>query len=189
MGRVLAGLLALLLASGIFAAGPGRAEGDPSTAARVESAFRAAMQAWAADDYWRLWEMGMAGSRAAVPRGRFVGQMSRGCCKPLASGVGKVEIQVLGPDRAMVLVAMTLDRCGGSQTQAVQVALVASLEEETWRWNLSDWIGIAHYPAPSSVTPWLQPYRPAPRDFLDGREGCGVPATGGHRRPISFRRD
>lgn len=188
MGRVLAGLLALLLASGIFAAGPGRAEGDPSTAARVESAFRDAMHAWAADDVWGLWERGMAGSRAAVPRGRFVGQLTTGCCKPLANGVGKVEVQLLGPDRAMVVVVVLLDRCGGRETQEVKAALVARLEEEAWRWNLSDWIGIARYPSPSSVTP-PQPYRAAPRGFPDGREGCGVPAPGEHRQPISLRRD
>ena len=78
----------LVLAALMFAASPASSQNVASSseivARDVESALRAAMEAWAYDQHWKMWEMGTQASQISNPQRDFAEEMRLRMIKPAA---------------------------------------------------------------------------------------------------------
>lgn len=138
-------------------------------AQQAESAFRSAMEAWAYDEYWRLWDMGTRATRAAISQGDFTDRMRTGTTRP-AAGKQVEAIQVVpeSPDTAVAYVRFGLEEKHGPQEETTERPFFLRLEDGRWTVNLWDFVGLAYYFPPIFV-----PDRPlvAPRPRLPGPKG------------------
>ena len=101
MARVLT--VFLIGVGGLFWRGPSAmaATTTHEVAQQAEWAFRSAMQAWAYEQYWRLWDMGSRASRAALSREDFTERMRRGNTRPAAGRqVEALAVTSNSPDSA-----------------------------------------------------------------------------------------
>jgi len=147
----LASGLAILLVSA--AIDPGR-QAEPYDSQDVDLAFRAAVNAWAYNEYWRLYGMGTRDSRAALSEKDFVLQMEQGVRRP-GIGVEIVDVHIRGV-YAVIRAKVRMEygryvheRIGnrplptGPTDEVIQSVLI--YEEGQWRVNLSQFVGIARY--------------------------------------------
>jgi hypothetical protein len=150
---VLASAFAIALAAAgcAFAGDPQAAPQDPQL---VELAFRAAVSAWAYNEYWSLYGMGTRDSRAALSEKDFVLQMEQGARRP-GIGVEIVDVHIRGVHAVIrAKVRMEYGRYPGERfgnrppptgptDEMVQSVLV--YEDGAWRINLYQFVGMARY--------------------------------------------
>jgi hypothetical protein len=148
-----AAAFAIVLASvsGAFARDPQVAPQDPQFA---EVAFRAAVSAWAYNEYWSLYGMGTRDSRAVLSEKDFVLQMEQGARRP-GIGLEIVDVHIRGVHAVIrAKVRMEYGRCPGERfgnrppptgptDEVVQSVLV--YEDGAWRINLYQFVGMARY--------------------------------------------
>jgi len=118
----------------------------PEVAQEVEAAVRSAMQAWAYEEYWRLWDMGSRASRAALSREEFTERMRRGNTRP-AAGKQVEAIQVISnsSDSALVQVRCGLEDPRRAWAESTERPFLLRLEDGRWAMNLWDFVGLANY--------------------------------------------
>ena len=146
---------AIVLASvGFAVAGDPQPQAAPQDPQFVELAFRAAVTAWAYNEYWRLYGMGTKDSRAALSEKDFVVQMEQGWRRP-GIGVEIVDVHIRGVHAViraklrMEYGRYTRERIGswpfqtGPTDEMVQSVLL--YEEGEWRVNLYQLVGMARY--------------------------------------------
>ena len=112
----------------------------------VEWAFRSAMEAWAYEEYWRLWEMGTRTSRSALPREDFTDRMRRGNTHP-AAGKQIEMIQVLSTQHnsATVYVRFGVEDRRRSWAESTERPFLLNIEDGRWTVSLWDFVGLANY--------------------------------------------
>lgn len=128
------------------------AETSPEAIAQeIELAFRSAMEAWAYEEYWRLWEMGTRTSRSALPREDFTDRMRRGNTHP-AAGKQIEMIQVVStlPKSATVYVRFGLEDRRRSWVESSERPFLLNLEDGRWTVSLWDFVGLANYFPPDA---------------------------------------
>jgi hypothetical protein len=115
-------------------------------AQEAESTFRSAMEAWAYEEYWRLWDMGTRISRSALPREDFTDRMRRGNTHP-AAGKRIEMIQVLStqPKSATVYVRFGVEDRRRSWVESTERPFLLNLEDGRWTVSLWDFVGLANY--------------------------------------------
>jgi hypothetical protein len=124
----------------------------------AEAAFRSAMEAWAYDAYWRLWDMGTASSRKAISQQEFTDRMRRGNAV-LESG-GQIEAITVSSHSAQVVILearFVLRHLRRGWREVVQRPFLLMFEDEAWRVNLWDFVGLVSY-----FPPDVLPTPPAP---------------------------
>ena len=131
---------------------------SPATSLVIESAFRSAMEAWAAEAHWRLWEMGTSTTRAALPQSEFTDRLRRGNATP--ANHGDLEaVSVVSESAGIVLLRarFVLQHVRGSKSQVTERPFILKHEDGRWRVNLWDFVGMA-----SAFPPDYLPARPVP---------------------------
>jgi hypothetical protein len=159
----LIGLGVLLLPGASLAA-----DSTPEEVAQeAEAEFRSAMQAWAYEEYWRLWDMGSSASRAALSREEFTDRMRRGNSRPAAGKqVEAIQVTSSSPDSALVAVRFGLEDRRRPWAESTGRPFLLRLEDGRWRVNLWDFVGLANYfppdvfPGPPLIVPPPRPPRP-----------------------------
>jgi hypothetical protein len=147
-------------------------EGAPATpeavAQEAEAAFRSAMEAWAYDEFWRLWDMGSSASRAALSQADFTDRMRAGTTRPAAGKqVEAIRVTAQSPDVAMVYARFGLEDRRRPWAESTERPFVLRLEDTRWTVNLWDFVGLASYfpldaaPFPPLLAP--PPPLPSPR--------------------------
>jgi hypothetical protein len=123
------------------------ADSTPQEVAQeAEAAFRSAMQAWAYEEYWRLWDMGSSASRAALSREEFTDRMRRGNTRPAAGKqVEAVQTISSSPDSAMVAVRFGLEDKRRPWAESTDRPFLLRLEDGGWKVSLWDFVGLASY--------------------------------------------
>lgn len=123
-------------------------------AQEAETAFRSAMEAWAYEEYWRLWEMGTRPSRSALPRQDFTDRMRRGNTRPAAGKqVEEMQVNSSASDSVLVSVRFGLEDRRRAFTDSVARPFLLRLEEGRWKVSLWDFVGLAYYFPPDFVLP------------------------------------
>ena len=132
------------------------------TSRAIESAFRSAMEAWAAEAHWRLWEMGTSTTRAALPQSEFTDRLRRGNATP--ANHGDLEaVNVVSESggiallRARFILQHVREHVRGSRSQIAERPFILTHEDGGWRVNLWDFVGMA-----SAFPPDYLPARPVP---------------------------
>ena len=152
--RFVATIVAVICAAGSLAA----AQPSTETAQLVEEALRGAIEAWGADAFWRLWDMGTSASRAALRQQDFVDRMRRGNTEPEVGGQLRAS-EVLSSSSTVALVRVRFSvrdtRRGWSET--VERPFILRFEDGEWRVDLWDFVGLASYFPPDYVP--LRPRR------------------------------
>ena len=170
MSRVRRVLILFLIGFGVLirpAASLSAAGSPQDTAQEAEAAFRSAMEAWAYEEYWRLWDMGSSASRTTLPREEFTDRMRRGNTRP-AAGKQVETIQVISssPDSALVTVRFGLEDKRRPWAESTDRPFLLKLEDGRWKVNLWDFVGLASYfppeffPGPPLLVP--PPHGPGP---------------------------
>lgn len=161
----------LLVAVAVLVAwGPSsRADTTPDEVAQeAEAAIRSAMEAWAYEAYWRLWEMGTRASRSALPREDFTDRMRHGNTQP-AAGKQAEMIQVIStrPKSVLVYVRFGVEDKRRAWVDSTQRPFLLSFEDGGWRVSLWDFVGLAnffppdYFPRPPVIIP--PPIAPRPK--------------------------
>jgi hypothetical protein len=154
---------------GLFWRGPlPMAASTPHEVAQeAEAAFRSAMQAWAYEEYWRLWDMGSRASRAALSREDFTDRMRRGNTRPAAGRqVEALAVASSSPDSALLEVRFGLEDTRRPWVESTGRPFVLLFEDGGWKVNLWDFVSLANYfPSdaflgPSRIIPPPHPARP-----------------------------
>jgi hypothetical protein len=157
--------LAGLLGGGVFWPGASRAATltPLEVAQEAEAGFRSVMEAWAYEEFWRLWEMGARASRAALSQGDFTERMRAGTSRP-AAGKQVEAIQVIptSPDAAVVYVRFGLEDKRRPWAESTERSFLLLLEDDRWRVSLWDFVGLANY-FPSAYVPEQLLIVPPPR--------------------------
>ena len=135
-----------------FAAAP-QAESTPTDPWFAENTFRAAINAWAYSEYWRLYAMGTTESRTALSEKDFADRMDKGSRKP---GMGLEILEVRVTETQAVVKAKVRMEYGkyspyagnrppipGSADETMQVLLV--YQKGDWRVNLYQFVGMSGY--------------------------------------------
>jgi hypothetical protein len=135
-------------------------------AQEAEAAFRSAMEAWAYEEFWRLWDMGSNASRSALSREAFTEKLRNGNARP-AAGRQVEAVQVLSsfPDSAVLQVRFGLEDKRRPWTASTDRRFLLRLEDGHWTVDLWDFVGLANY-FPSDFfpgPPLLVPPRNPPR--------------------------
>lgn len=145
-------VVAFLFASSLVAGSP-LARDVPQDPAVAERAFRNAIDAWACNQYWRLYAMGSTESQARLSEKDFVEQMERGSSAP-GIGLEILDVRIAG-SHALIVARLQMEyRFAGPHTrnrppfaaptdQTIQVMLVH--QEGAWRINLHQFVGMASY--------------------------------------------
>jgi hypothetical protein len=157
--------LVLIGVSGLFWRSPSlmAASMPLEVAQETEAAFRSAMQAWAYEEYWRLWDMGSRASRAALSREEFTARMRRGNTRPAAGKqVETLAVTSSSPDSALLDVRFGLEDTRRPWAESAGRPFVLRLEDGEWKVDLWDFVGLANYFPPDA---FLGPPRivPPPR--------------------------
>jgi hypothetical protein len=131
----------------------------PSDTSRViESAFRSAMEAWAAEAHWRLWEMGTSTTRAALTQSEFTDRLRRGNATPAYYGnLEAVDVVSESAGIALLRARFILQHVRDSKSQVAERPFILTYEEGAWRVNLWDFVGMA-----SAFPSDYLPARPVP---------------------------
>jgi hypothetical protein len=143
------------------------AQGEPATpeavAQEAEAAFRSAMEAWAYDEFWRLWDMGSSASRRALSQGDFTDRMRAGTTRPAAGKqVEAIRVTPQSPDLAMIYVRFGLEDRRRPWAESTDRPFFVRLEDGRWAVNLWDFVGLASYFSPDFIP--AQPlFVPPPR--------------------------
>jgi hypothetical protein len=140
----------------------------PEAAAQeAEATFRTAMEAWAYDEFWRLWDLGSSASRAALPQGDFTDRMRAGTTRPAAGRrVEAIQVALRSSDLAVVYARFGLEDKRRPWAESNERPFFLRFEEGRWTVNLWDFVGLASYFAPDyfpalpSVVPPPRPPRP-----------------------------
>ena len=132
------------------------ADWTPQQAAQeAETAFRSAMQAWAYDEYWRLWDMGSRASRAVLSREQFTERMQNGTSRPAAGKqVEAIQVASISPDSGTVQVRFGLEDKRRPWAESTERLFFLKREDGEWKVSLWDFVGLANY---------------FPPDFFQGR--------------------
>jgi len=140
------------LVSSVAAAYP-QTQDVPQDPAVAERAFRNAIDAWAYNQYWRLYAMGSKESQARLAEKEFVEQMERGSSAP-GIGLEILDVRIAG-SHALIVARLQMEyRFVSPHTrnrppfaaptdQTIQVMLV--YQEGAWRINLHQFVGMASY--------------------------------------------
>ena len=123
------------------------ADSTPEEVAReAEAAFKSAMEAWAYEAYWRLWEMGTRSSRSALPREAFTDRMRRGNTQPSAGKQAEL-IQVIStqPTSVLIYVRFGVEDKRRSWVESTERPFLLSLEDGRWMVSLWDFVGLVNY--------------------------------------------
>jgi len=165
-GRYTRAVLFCFLAGGsvLLQTVPGAATLTPDDVAQeAEAAFRSAMEAWAYDAYWRLWDMGSTASRAAMSQGDFTDRMRAGTTRPAAGKqVEAIQVVPSSPDTAVAYVRFGLEEARGSLEETTDRSFLLRLEDGRWTVNLWDFVGLAYY-FPPIYLPERPLFIPPPR--------------------------
>lgn len=150
-------VMAILVVAGLLALrghSPGAELIPQERVERAEAAFRSAMQAWAYEEYWRLWEMGTRASRSALPVQDFTDRLRRGNAR-LAAGkqVEELEATSNSPDSALIYVKFGLEDRRRVLMESVARPFLLKFEEGQWRVSLWDFVGLANYFPPEFMLP------------------------------------
>ncbi len=136
-------------------------------AQEAEGAFRSAMQAWAYEEYWRLWDMGSSASRTALSREDFTERMRRGNTRPAAGKqVEALAVTSSSHDSALLDVRFGLEDTRRPWAASTGRPFHLRLEDGGWKVNLWDFVGLANYfppdvfPGPPRIVPPPRPARP-----------------------------
>jgi hypothetical protein len=123
-------------------------------------AFRAALEAWAYDAHWRLWEMGTSATRASLPRQNFAERLQANNAEPEGgSHIEVIEVRSKSPIMAPVRTRFRLRYTHREWSEVVERLFLRTFEEGEWRVNLWDFVGLASYfppeypPMPSGPFP------------------------------------
>jgi len=112
----------------------------------AEAAFRSAMEAWAYEAHWRLWEMGTRASRSALPREAFTDRMRRGNSQPSAGKqVELIQVISTQPTSALVYVRFGVEDKRRPWVESTERPFLLSLEDGRWMVSLWDFVGLANY--------------------------------------------
>jgi hypothetical protein len=118
----------------------------------AEAAFRSAVDAWAFDAYWRLWDMGTARTRQVLPRQDFTDRMRRGNAAPDAGG--QVEVLAVSSESSTIVIVqasfVVRDTRRGWR-EMVRRPFLLTFEDGAWRINLWDFVGLVSYFPPDVV--------------------------------------
>ncbi len=129
----------------------------------AEAAFRSAMEAWAYDEFWRLWDMGSSASRRALSQGDFTDRMRAGTTRPAAGKqVEAIRVTHNLPTlpSSMSGSAWRTDADHGRRVPTGQI--FSGFEDGRWTVNLWDFVGLASYFSPDFIP--AQPlFVPPPR--------------------------
>jgi hypothetical protein len=155
-------LVLFAMATALF---PSRAafptELSPDTSREIESVFRSAMEAWAAEAHWRLWEMGTLTTRAALPQSEFTDRLRRGNATPANHGDLEAVVVSESGGIALLRARLILQQVRGSKSQIAERVFerpfILRHEDGGWRVNLWDFVGMA-----SAFPPDYLPTRPIP---------------------------
>ncbi len=155
----------LVLFAMVTALFPGReafaTEPSSDTSREIESAFRSAMEAWAAEAHWRLWEMGTSTTRAALPQSEFTDRLRRGNTIPAHHGDLEAVVVSESGGIALLRARFILQQVRGSKSQIAERSFerpfILRHEDGGWRVNLWDFVGMA-----SAFPPDDLPTRPVP---------------------------
>ena len=139
------------------------AETPQESAQEAEAAIKSAMEAWAYEQYWRLWDMGSKASRSALTREEFTQRMRTGNARP-AAGRQVEAIQVVStlPESALLQVRFGLEDRYRPWTESTDRPFVLLFEEGRWTVSLWDFVSLANYFPPIFVPspPLLLPPNP-----------------------------
>jgi hypothetical protein len=113
------------------------------------------MQAWAYEEYWRLWDMGTKASRAALSREDFTDRMRRGNTRPAAGRqVEALAVTSNSPESALLDVQFGLEDTRRPWTESTGRPFVLLYEDGAWKVNLWDFVSLANYfPADAFLGP------------------------------------
>jgi hypothetical protein len=137
---ILIGVLNLLVTSLPAETTPGEA------AQEAEAAFRSAMEAWAYEAYWRLWEMGTRASRSALPQEDFTDRMRRGNAQPSAGKqVELIRVISIQPTSALVYARFGVEDRRRPWVDSAERPFLLGLEDGRWKVSLWDFVGLANY--------------------------------------------
>jgi hypothetical protein len=138
----------------------------PDVAQEVETAVRSAMQAWAYEEYWRLWDMGSSASHAALSKEEFTERMRRGNTRPAAGKqVEAIRVISSSSDSALVQVRFGLENRRRPWAEHAERPFLLRLEDGRWAVSLWDFVGLAQYFPPDSFPgqPLVAPPPSTPR--------------------------
>ncbi len=127
---------------------------------RIEADFRAAMDAWAANQLWKLWQLGTRSSRSDLPESDFVERMRRGNAR--FGGEFSVTTIRTPSDTSTVAVLEARFRLESTRDAKFDIAdrpFLMTLEEARWRVSLWDFVGLSSYFRPDYLP---TPVRPTP---------------------------
>ena len=132
---------------------------SPDVSRAIESAFRNAMEAWAAEAHWRLWEMGARATRTALPQSEFTDRLRRGNATPANHGdLEAINVVSESAGIALVRARFILQHVRDGKSRIAERPFILRNEEGAWRVNLWDFVGMA-----SAFPPDYLPTRPLPR--------------------------
>jgi hypothetical protein len=118
----------------------------PLTTRPMEATFHGAMEAWGAEAYWRLWDMGTSASRAALPQQDFVDRMRRGNTEPEVGGhIHAIDVLSESSTVALVRARFSVRDTRRGWSEAVERAFLLRFEDGDWKVNLWDFVGLASY--------------------------------------------
>jgi len=161
--------LVLIGVGGLLCQGPSLAAAltPQEVAQQAEAALRSAMQAWAYEEYWRLWDMGSRASRAALSREEFTDRMRRGNTRPAAGRqVEDLAVSFSSPDSALLDVRFGLEDRRRPWTESTGRPFLLLFEDGGWKVSLWDFVGLANYfppdvfLGPPRILPPARPPRP-----------------------------
>ena len=147
--RVRRALTLFLIGVGVLLLPGARLRADstpPEVTQEVEAAVRSAMQAWAYEEYWHLWDMGSSASRAALSKEEFTERMRRGNTRPAAGKqVEVVQVISSSSDSALVQVRFGLEDTRRPWAERADRPFLLRLEDGRWAVSLWDFVGLASY--------------------------------------------
>ena len=125
------------------------------------------MEAWAYDEFWRLWDLGSIASRAALSQADFTDRMRAGTTRPAAGRqVEMIQVELQSPGLAVVYAQFGLEDKRRPWVESAARSFFLRSEEGRWAVNLWDFIGLAYYfppdyfPPPPLIVPPPRPPRP-----------------------------
>ncbi len=112
----------------------------------VEYAFRDVMELWAYREFWRLWDVCTSQSRYYMSQNEFADVMERGTARP-ATGrrIEDLQISATSPQTAVVLARIGLEDPGTNTTRSLVRSFLFYYEDDRWRPQLSDFLGLSSY--------------------------------------------
>ena len=140
MIRAALGLCLVLLLSSVAAAGEAP---SPADVQRAEYRVRTAVQAWAYEQWWTLWDMGNATSQSQIPREEFASRMAKGYHRAAPGRqIEALQVSLTSPTYGTANVRLGIRSAFSPSEKVVHRIFGLQMEDGDWKITLHDFLSL-----------------------------------------------